>query len=455
MFHFGRHFFLALVVTLLLASPSLSQAQTSISASAVGAVYRTSDSFELPGIGAVLGELGDIEHDSRAGVEVAVGARLSPMLRGDIAWVWRPRGTMTANVGPLRNASRIASYALLLDGMIDVPQWRVGRVTPYITGGGGITRNTYHDEGTGPPGGPVVLLTDDNANTYFAWRAGGGISMALASSWALDLGWRYADYAKVATGTRFESRVPGIEFIDPLPQAPTFTLATSEVGVSVRKAFGSARTGSPAGARAPAARGTYLRFDGGGTQGLDPGLVIDQLNFPLIVEFNPSFHFAVGAGYRLNAHWRGDVTVTALSALRQYSFQRAEPIGAADLSSVGVLVSGYYDIVQIGAMTPYVGAGFGPAWNRYGDLTITGDAVRPGASIAGRTTAHVAYQFAGGAATNIGDGWSLDVGFHYVNRGAYTNQPLAVLTNGQIRTDLQSTGRLAATEVHIGLRRVF
>ena len=59
---------------------------------------------------------------------------------------------MTANVGPLRNTSQIASYTLFLDGTIDVPQWRVGRVTPYVTGGGGITRNTYHDNGHGVAG---------------------------------------------------------------------------------------------------------------------------------------------------------------------------------------------------------------------------------------------------------------------------------------------------------------
>jgi opacity protein-like surface antigen len=377
------------------------------------------------------------------------------MLRGDISFAWRPRGAMTANVGQLRNRSQIASYAVLLDGSIDVPQWRAGRVTPYVTGGAGITRNTYHDEGTGPPGGPVVLLTGDNTNTYFAWRAGGGVTIDLARAWALDVGWRYADYAKVATGTGFESRVPGIELIDHLPQAPTWTLATSEVRVAVRKTFGSARTGAPLGAQAPANRGAYLRFDGGGTMGLDPELVIDQLNFPLIVDFNPGFHAAVGAGYRLNAHWRGDVTIAVLSALRQYSYQRAEPIGAADISSVGVMVSAYYDLARMGAVTPYVGAGLGPSWNRYGDLTITADPGRAGATIAGRRTVHAAYQIGGGAATHVGSGWSLDAGFYVVHRGDYTNQPLAILTDGTMRTDLQSTGRLATTEVHIGLRRAF
>ena len=187
--------------------------------------------------------------------------------------------------------------------------------------------------------------------------------------------------------------------------------------MSVRRDFGRARPGPPLGAAAADESGVYLRFEAGGTSGHDPGLVIDQLNFPLIVDFNPSYHLGAGAGYRLNAHWRGDVTVAALPALRQFSFQRAQPIGAADLSSVAVIVSGYYDIVQIGALTPYVGAGVGPAWNRYGDLTIQGQENSPGASIPGRTTVHVAYQVGGGVSTYIGSGWSLDLGFQYVDRG--------------------------------------
>ena len=207
-------------------------------------MYRSSESFELPGPGAALGELGDIRHESRPGLDAAVGGRLSPSLRGNVAFAWRPRREMTASVGPLRNTSQIASYALFLDGTIDVPQWRVGRVTPYVTGGGGITRNTYHDNGTGLPGGPTVLLTDDNADTYFAWRAGAGIAVELAPTWALDIDWRYADYASVSTGTRFESQVPGIEFLEPLPQAPRFTLAANEIKVSVRRDFGRARHGS-------------------------------------------------------------------------------------------------------------------------------------------------------------------------------------------------------------------
>jgi len=106
-------------------------------------------------------------------------------------------------------------------------------------------------------------------------------------------------------------------------------------------------------------------------------------------------------------------------------------------------------------LTPYIGAGIGPSWNRYGDLTIQGQDDTPGASIAGRTTVHAAYQVGGGVSTYLGSGWSLDAGFQYRDRGEYTNQPTAVLTNGQVRTDLQSTGRLASNDVHIGLRRSF
>jgi opacity protein-like surface antigen len=362
---------------------------------------------------------------------------------------------MTASVGQLRNTSQIGSYALFLDGIIDVPQWRAGRVTPFFTGGGGITHNTYHDNGTGFPGGPTLLLTDDNANTYFAWRAGAGAAVRLTPNWALDVTWRYADYASVSTGDRFVSYVPGIEFSEPLPQAPSFTLGANEFGVLVRRDVGRPRSNPPLGATPADANGVYVRFEGGGASANDPGLVIDQLNFPLIVKFNEAYQVGAGAGYRLNAHWRGDVTVAALPAVRQYSFQRAQPIGGADISSVAVMVSAYYDIARLGALTPYVGGGLGPSWNRYGDLTITEQDDSPGASIPGRTTAHFAFQVGGGVSTYLGAGWSLDLGFQHADRGEYTNQPIAYLTNGQTRTDLQSTGRLATNEVHIGMRRSF
>jgi opacity protein-like surface antigen len=439
----------------LVVAPSQAIAQTSVSGGVAGAIYRPSDSFEVPGPGAALGEAGDIEHETRPGLDAALGARLSPMLRGGVAFAWRPRGEMTASIGPLRNTSEIGSYALFFDGTIDVPQWRAGRVTPFFTAGGGLTHNTYHDNGTGVPGGPTVLVTGDNANTYFAWRAGAGVAVELAPSWALDIGWRYADYASVSTANHFVSQIPGIEFDVPLPQAPSFTLAANEFAVSLRRDFGVPRSGAPLGNAAADARGFYLRFETGGVAANDPGLVIDQLDFPLIVDFNRAYHLGAGAGYRLNPHWRADVTVAGLPALRQFSFQQGQPIGAADLSSVAVMFSGYYDIAQMGALTPFVGAGVGPAWNRYGDLTITAQEGSPGASIPGRTTAHFAYQVGGGVSTYLGSGWSLDVGFQHFDRGEYTNQPIAFLTNGQTRTDLQSTGRLATNEVHIGMRRRF
>ena len=362
---------------------------------------------------------------------------------------------MTASVGPLRNSSQIGSSALFLDGTIDVPQWRAGRVTPFFTAGGGFTHNTYHDNGTGLPGGPALIVTDDNTNTYFAWRAGAGAAIELAPSWALDLSWRYADYASVSTGNQFVSFVPGIEFSEPLPQAPSFSLAANEFAVSVRREFGRPRSTAPLGEPASDTRGIYMRFEMGGASAGDPGLAIDQLDFPLIVHFNEAYNVGAGAGYRIDEHWRADVTVGALPAVRQYSFERAQPIGAADISSVALMVSAYYDIARFGALTPYVGGGLGPSWNRYGDLTITEQDNSPGATIPGRTTTQVAFQVGGGVSTYFGAGWSLDLGFQYADRGEYTNQPIAYLTNGQVRTDLQSTGRLATNEVHIGLRRSF
>ena len=69
----------AFILGIVVAPSSLAYAQTSLTGGVVGAVYRTSESFELPGVGAVLGELGDIQHDARPGLDVAVGARLSPI----------------------------------------------------------------------------------------------------------------------------------------------------------------------------------------------------------------------------------------------------------------------------------------------------------------------------------------------------------------------------------------
>jgi opacity protein-like surface antigen len=158
-----------------------------------------------------------------------------------------------------------------------------------------------------------------------------------------------------------------------------------------------------------------------------------------------SYAFGGGVGYRFTPRFRTDLT---LGYRGDYGFNtRGGAFRAqADLDSIVGMVSGYYDIVTIRGLTPYIGGGIGVAENSYGRTRLTTLAGAPvGTLLGGHSRTEFAWQATAGASYAFTPNWSLDIGYHYLDLGTAQagTAPLA------LRGDLQ------AHEVTVGVRYAF
>lgn len=157
-----------------------------------------------------------------------------------------------------------------------------------------------------------------------------------------------------------------------------------------------------------------------------------------------SYAFGAGVGYRFLPQFRADVT---FGYRGDYGFNVRSGASRlqADLDSFVGLVSGYYDIVTIRGLTPYIGAGIGVADNSYGRTRLTTGATSLTA-LAGHSRTEFAWQAAAGASYAFTPNWSLDIGYHYLDMGTAQAGPSGPLA---LRGDLQ------AHEVTVGVRYAF
>jgi len=98
----------------------------------------------------------------------------------------------------------IASWVGLVNGYIDLGTWY--GITPYVGAGVGLARNTLFgmtDQGqvtiggaTGPSGG----YFSDGSKTDFAWALMTGVDFDVTQNLKLELGYRYLDLGKYASG---------------------------------------------------------------------------------------------------------------------------------------------------------------------------------------------------------------------------------------------------------------
>lgn len=157
-----------------------------------------------------------------------------------------------------------------------------------------------------------------------------------------------------------------------------------------------------------------------------------------------SYVFGAGVGYRFMPQFRTDLT---LGYRGDYGFDtRGGGLRAkADLDSFVGLVSGYYDIVTIKGLTPYIGGGVGFADNSYGTTRVTNAAGATVATLAGHSRFEFAWQATAGVSYAFTPNWVLDIGYHYVDMG--TAQ--AGTAPAALRGDLQSH------DVTVGVRYAF
>jgi opacity protein-like surface antigen len=161
--------------------------------------------------------------------------------------------------------------------------------------------------------------------------------------------------------------------------------------------------------------------------------------------------FGCGSGFRglrgeLMLDWRGDRDIDGTLAL---------PSGAAFTTNVQtwtLMFNAYYDLMQIGALTPYVGAGVGLAYNDLGSVTFSGDPnlVNP---LNGDDKWSLAWSLMAGVGYQISHRVTLDLGYRYIDMGDVKSS--RVDSSGFSGNPPLRVEDLTAHEFKVGLRFAF
>lgn len=191
--------------------------------------------------GRSLGARGDF--GSARAVDVALGMRWSPWLRGELLLSGR-RGlgfSGQANFlgvdGPQPVRADLRSDAVFAVGYVDLVS--AGRLRPYLGLGAGIARNRlggvrYRFPGIAPE---ASTTTRGGRRSDFAWLVTVGVELPLAPRWSLDLAWRHADLGRVQSeaGAATIVRPSGTRSLD--VAATRARLRSQGLSLSLRHAF--------------------------------------------------------------------------------------------------------------------------------------------------------------------------------------------------------------------------
>jgi len=127
----------------------------------------------------------------------------------------------------------------------------------------------------------------------------------------------------------------------------------------------------------------------------------------------------------------------------------------ADLKSVSMFLSGYYDFNSINlsgkSITPYVSGGIGLAQNDMGVTTVSTSV--GSTSIEGKNVTEFAWKLGAGANLNLTEKCSLDLNYQFVDLGKFKSGSLVSSTMTDMRKPFEGDYRI--NELTIGLRYKF
>jgi len=166
---------------------------------------------------------------------------------------------------------------------------------------------------------------------------------------------------------------------------------------------------------AMALAGPYLRIDAGfgvsmnadGTQSagnLSRGTIG---NAPL---------FGGGIGYRFNDSFRSDVTFSYRTDAKVRATTAAGNSAATEVNGLSIMLNGYWDIMKLDAITPYVGAGLGYARLSTPSMTTTGGIANEG----GADQSNLAWALMLGGTYQLSKEAAIDVGYRFIDLGKFT-----------------------------------
>lgn len=206
--------------------------------------------------------------------------------------------------------------------------------------------------------------------------------------------------------------------------------------------------------------GWYLRGDLGYVRFDEPKEERFNILRPVLGEdrVEETFSAGFGIGYKFLSVFRADVTADYRfdHGLERHFYRRPDEGGPLErvgirtregFESTTILANGYLDLGTWHGITPYIGGGLGYAQNRYfahfRPLNIPGP--KRYLNVPEHTANNLAWSLTGGAAVEIGHGFSVDVNYRYVNLGP-AHSDIVRLNLAQAKDDLESH------EARVGLR---
>lgn len=223
--------------------------------------------------------------------------------------------------------------------------------------------------------------------------------------------------------------------------------------------------------------GWYLRGDIGGAFGriesvsstFSPAVVVPGFQSDSSSLGNAVFAGA-GVGYQLNSWFRADMTGEwrgQQSYRANQSFADIGGIGCANGRCADVyhgklqtgalfMVNAYFDLGTWSGFTPYVGAGFGAGYTRFGPIQAFGvDPAAAGYGIASSKSAwNPAWAIMAGVSYAISPNLLLDVGYRYLDLASLSSNPIQCGAGGVCANEVQKI-RVSSNDVRVGLRWVF
>lgn len=197
---------------------------------------------------------------------------------------------------------------------------------------------------------------------------------------------------------------------------------------------------------APAKDSSYVRAD--------VGIAIPQkLSHKSYQNKSPkeSLVYGVGIGYNSNDKFRTDFVISRMHNFKfdhtlQYPGVNTTYRAKQNINSTQFLLNGYYDIANYNSLSPYVGAGFGIAYNEgksYRD--VTNNYIQKG----GHNT-NFTWNVGAGITYKLTPNSALDFGYKFHDLGKIkTSQNLAGAASG---TTTRITSRLHAHTITLGIR---
>jgi opacity protein-like surface antigen len=167
-----------------------------------------------------------------------------------------------------------------------------------------------------------------------------------------------------------------------------------------------------------------------------------------------------GVGYQFNNWFRVDLTGEYRSAAAYRTVQTYSvgcpvafclDIYTANNTTALFMGNGYLDLGTWRGVTPYVGAGVGVAFHRFGSLTD--DGLGQGFAL-DKTQDNFAWAVMAGVAYNITPNLKIDFGYRYIDMGRLTSGPIACMDIASCFFETQSY-RAESHDIRLGFRYVF